>query len=138
MGKPRARFYRVVLVCDLHDLGGVSGRALYVSGVFVAALFAGVVGRFAARLVQAATRLVAFLAAFFARAADTVGAGFVQGHLLLLPGRLLQGVFSRPAFVFRVGIEKALHRRAVVSLVFAKYPSLFRVHRAGFFGHPDL
>lgn len=138
MGKPRARVHRAVLVRDLYHLGGVSGRALCVSGVFVAAVLAGVVGQFATRVVWAAAGLVACVVAVFARAAGTVGAGFVPGLLLLLPGRLLQGVFPRPALLLRVRIEEEVQRRALVPLVFAECAPLFRVHCARLFGHPHL
>ncbi len=63
-------------------------------------------GQFAAQRVWPAAGLVACVVAFFARPADSVGAGFVPGHLLLLPGRLLQGVFPRPAFLLRFRIKK--------------------------------
>ena len=73
----------------------------YRSGPYLSPFYSPELFGVAARLVRAQARLVAGLAALFARAADPLGAGRFPLHLLLLSRRLLQGVLGRSAVLHR-------------------------------------
>src|SRR5207302_8412366 len=83
----------------LLDVGSVPGRALSLGAVPVAVLLAGTFWRCHPQLVRGEAGLVAGVAAVFAGALDSLGAGRIPAHLLLLSGRLLQGILGRPAFL---------------------------------------
>src|ERR1700726_165834 len=84
-----ARFFRIVDLYRLLDLGRISGRALLFRQLHFAVLFPGNFRIIAAQLVWIETKLVAELAHLFTSAANTMGAGRISIDLLLLPRRLL-------------------------------------------------
>src|ERR1700676_1905123 len=83
---------RIVDLYRLLNLGGVSGGPLLFRQLHLAVLFAGAFRCFTAQLALTETRLVAGLVAFFPSVTNSVGAGRIPTHLLLLSRRLLQGV----------------------------------------------
>src|SRR5262249_29510862 len=87
------------------------------------------------RLFWAKAGLVAGGFAVFGRFPDPVGAGWVQGYLLLLPRGLLQGILGRPACLCRRRASKAIPWRGVLSIDNSEYPPLFLVSRPGFSSH---
>ena len=89
-----ARFYRIIDFHRLLHVGGVSGKKLFLRQLRLAVLFAGTVWRFAPQLVWTETGVVAGLAHLFACAFNSLGAGWVPAHLLLLSWRLLQSVLG--------------------------------------------
>src|SRR2546428_11042162 len=86
-------------VRGLHDLGRAAGPALHVRTVSLPVLLSGAVRTLVARLVRAAAVVVSRLAHDLARHSHPLGAGWLPADLLLLPGRVLQGVLGRPAFL---------------------------------------
>ena len=94
----RADFFGIVRVCPLFDLGGVSGRALFLrrrwSALSVAVLFAGNFRCFPICDVRHKTRVDSRLAAVVARAFDSLCTRRFSFHLLLLSRRVLQGVLG--------------------------------------------
>src|SRR3954453_21007031 len=93
-GVPRA----VDLHCLFH-LGGVPGDALRIRPLPLPFLFTAALRRQRSRVVRAETGVVARRAPFFGSAPDPLGARGFPVHLLLLPGRVLQGVLGGPAVV---------------------------------------
>src|ERR1700730_18817081 len=93
-------FCRVVDFHHLFHLGCVSGKELFHWQLHFAVLFARNFRRFASQLVWIATRLVARLAAFFSRAAGSLGSCRIPCHLLLLSRRILQSLLGRSAGVY--------------------------------------
>src|SRR5690348_1931526 len=79
----------------LCDVGRVPERPLYLWAVSVALLFAGDLRRLAPRLVRAETLVVAGLRTVLAGTDHPAVPGAVPVHLLLLSGRVLQGVLGR-------------------------------------------
>jgi hypothetical protein len=79
-----ARFYRIVDFHRLLDVGGVSGKRLFLRQLCLAVLFAGTVRRFAAQLVWAETGLVAAVASIFAGAFYPLGTRWIPADRLLL------------------------------------------------------
>src|SRR5437667_2258742 len=75
---------RIVELHRLFDLGRISGNTLLFRQLHLAVLFPGNFWRFATQLVWAETELVAELASVFAGAANSLGAGRISAHLLLL------------------------------------------------------
>src|SRR6266705_5018724 len=92
-----ARFHRIVDFYRLLNVGGVSGKRLFLRQLRFAVLFAGTIRRFAAQLVWAETELVAAVASIFAGAFYSLGTGWLPAHLLLLSWRLLQSILGRSA-----------------------------------------
>src|SRR5688500_12683253 len=74
--------------------------------------------------------MVARRAAVFRGDPDSLGAGRIPFHLLLLPRRLLQGVLGRSAIVRGWRTAPALPRRECVSAHRPEHPSLFSLPRA--------
>src|SRR3954470_6513359 len=93
-GVPRA----VDLHCLFH-VGGIPGDSLRIRPLPLPFLFAAALRRQRSRVVRAETGVVARRAPFFGSAPDPLGARGFPVHLLLLPGRVLQGVLGGPAVV---------------------------------------
>src|SRR6267142_2269316 len=83
-------------VRGLHDLGGVPGRALPIWKLSIPLLLTRAL-RIGQRVVRAAPGMVAGMAGLLAGAGHPLGARRLPSDLLLLPGRLLQGLLGRPA-----------------------------------------
>ena len=96
-----ARFHRIIEFYRLLDVGGVSGKRLFLRQLCLAVLFAGTAWRFAAQLVWTETGLVAAMVSIFAGAFYSLGTGRFPGHLLLLSWRVLQSVLGRSASMRR-------------------------------------
>src|SRR5207244_11034867 len=99
------RLSRIVDLYCLFDLGSVSGRSLFFRQLHLPLLFAGAFRRFAAQLVWGKTKLVAGLVNLFAGVTNSLGAGRISAHLLLLSRRLLQSILCRLARVHGRSIE---------------------------------
>src|SRR5258706_8395524 len=97
-------------------MGRVSRNGLPFRAVSVSILLARVAGRLPARVVRTQAGMVAGVAAVFACSVDTLGAGIVPAHLLLLPRRLLQGVLGGPGVLHRQRAAQVLSGRALVSI----------------------
>src|SRR5436309_10953128 len=96
-----ARFYRTIDFHRLLDVGGVSGKKLFLRQLRFAVLFSGTVWRFAPQLVWTETGLVAAVAFIFAGAFYSLGTRWLPAHLLLLSWRLLQSFLGRSASMHR-------------------------------------
>src|SRR5687767_9435109 len=83
----------------LLHLGGFPRAALPLWAVSLAFLFSGTFWIVAAQLVRWQTRLVAWLVDLFSGFVDSLGAGRISPHLLLLPRRVLQSVLGRSALL---------------------------------------
>src|SRR6185369_9679571 len=128
---PGARLLR-----DLYHLGGLPRRPLRVRQLPLALLLAGAVRRCSSRLVRTEARLVAHVAALHARNPDSLGARWVPAHLLLLPGRILQGVLGRPARMRGGRAALGLPRRGVAAARAAERASLLPLGRARLLADP--
>src|ERR1700737_1790328 len=83
------RLSRIVDLYRLFHLGCVSGDSLFFRQLHLAVLFAGAFWQFAAQLVRSEANLVADLVSLFAGVINSLGAGRISTHLLLLSRRLL-------------------------------------------------
>src|SRR5262245_44786838 len=92
-----ARFYRIVDIHRLFHMGGLSGKKLFRWQLPLPVLFAGAVWRFAPQLVWTETGVVASLAHLFPCALNSLGAGRLPAHLLLLSRCLLQSFLGGSA-----------------------------------------
>ena len=92
----------------------------------------------AALVVRAAAGLVARRAAVLCRAADPLGARRLPLHLLLLSGRLLQGLLGGSTVVHRRRTAQAVPRRALVPADPPERPSLFPLPGADLHRDPRL
>src|SRR5436190_13379492 len=130
-----ARFHRIIDFHRLLDVGGVSGKRLFLRQLCLAVLFAGTVRQFPAQLVWAETGLVASVASIFAGAFYSLGTGWLPAHLLLLSWRLLQSVLGRSAGLHCGRAAQELLGRAFIPAHHAKCASLFFL--SGAFVHFD-
>src|SRR5690242_15143636 len=105
VGDPGRDIRRVVGICGVRHVGGISERALHIWTVLVAVLFASAlcVARgyrwSRARVVRRQAGLDPGLPAVFSGAVDPSIPRSLPVHLLLLPRRLLQIVLGGPAGV---------------------------------------
>src|SRR5215831_9036845 len=81
----------------LRDVGRIPERPLHLRPVSLPILFAGNLRRSATRVVRSEAGMVAGAAAVFAGAAHFAVSRFVPGDVLLLSGRVLQGVLGGSA-----------------------------------------
>ena len=86
--------YRIVRVCRLFDLGGVSGRSLFIRKLPFAILFAGNFRKFAAQHFWREAGVDSELASFFACAFNSLGSGGFSDDLLLLSRCVLQSILG--------------------------------------------
>ena len=105
------------------------GEHYRIRSVSLAVLRAGVVGRFAARLVRHQPAVVAGIHAVLAGAADPAVPRRLPLHLLLLPRRLLQSVLGGSAVLRRRRAAQGLPGRELVPADPAEHPPLLLVHR---------
>src|SRR5438552_8738539 len=103
-----ARICRSIYFCCLLHVGGVSGQKLFLWKLPLAVLFAGTVWRFATQLVRAEACVVADRAHLLPSASNSLGAGRVPAHLLLLSRRLLQRLLGGPTSVHCRGAAQEL------------------------------
>src|SRR5262249_39688894 len=99
---PAAR--RVPRVDDIPRLlrvGSLPGEPLHLRSISLAVLFTGNLRRLAAQLVRGQARGLAELAAVLSGATDPADSRPLSPHLLLLPGRVLQGVLGGSPFMHR-------------------------------------
>src|SRR5215813_967639 len=87
---PPPRVYWIVDFHCLFHMGGFPGEKLFLWQLPLAVLFARTVWQFAAQLVWTEACMVARLAHLFPCALNSLGAGRVPAHLLLLSWCLLQ------------------------------------------------
>src|SRR5262249_18281040 len=106
--------------------------------VSLALLFAGALRRFAACVARAQTGLVAGAAALLAGADHPAVPRFVPGDVLLLSGRVLQGVLGRSTELRRRRDEKELSGRANLSAHHPEHPPLLPIYRGVVPVHPGL
>src|SRR5882672_9538257 len=122
-------------VRGLHHLGGPPGRALPIWKLSVPLLLARAL-RIGPRLVRAAPRMVAGMAGLLAGPGHPLGARRLPSDLLLLPGRLLQGLLGRPALVRGERAPSALPRRGFAAAGPAERPPILPLPRPGVPAHP--
>src|SRR5438552_2886732 len=84
-----ARLSRLGNFYRLFHLGCFSGKPLFRRQLHLPILFSRAFWGFPAQLVRPASTVVAGLVVVFARSADSLGAGRIPAHLLLLSRRLL-------------------------------------------------
>ena len=106
------------------------GKNYFVRQLCLAVLFAGTVWQFAPQLVWTEAGVVAGLAHLFPCALDSLGAGWLPAHLLLLSWRLLQSVLGRSAGMHSGRAAQELLGRAFIPAHHAKCASLFSLSGA--------
>src|SRR5229473_4605691 len=81
----------------LCNVGGLSGKPLFLWPLHLSVLFSGTFWRFSAQLVWPSPGVVACVSAVFSGASDPVGARWISRNVLSLSRKLLQGIMGRSA-----------------------------------------